>query len=80
MDREATKAYQRRWEAVAERAAQEQRKTTTTQRWLALNALLRMATALGVRLRHDEQGDEIVRWCWNRLREKHLSRRRKGPQ
>ena len=52
LDREALEAYQERWKAVSLVEDAEKRQASSTQRWLTMNALLRIATALG--LQHEE--------------------------
>lgn len=80
LDRETLEAYQRRWKAAAERQAREQEFATVAQRWAAVNALLGMAAALGVRLQRNDHEDEIVRQRWNRLRDLYLSGRGRESQ
>jgi hypothetical protein len=50
LDREMAQAYRDRWQAVAEVENAQRQQTSLTQRWQTLNALLRMAAALGVQL------------------------------
>jgi hypothetical protein len=80
IDREMLKAYQRRWQAVADMEALERQRLSITQRWRKMNALLGMAAALGLHLHSDEQQDEIVRRRWNRLRSMYLAEIERSQQ
>ena len=74
LDKEMLKAYQKRWQAVAEVEYAERQRTTIRQRWKQMNALLRMAAALGLQPENDIEEDDIVYQRWNRLRELYISK------
>jgi hypothetical protein len=74
LDKEMLKAYQNRWQAVAEIKNAELQQTTICQRWKQLNALLRMAAALGLQPENDIEEDDIIYQRWNRLRELCISK------
>lgn len=68
MDARSARAYRDRWLAVAVIEEAERKTATLEDRWLALNNSIRLAVALGLDLRQDE--DEIVVWQrWARLKE-----------
>jgi hypothetical protein len=69
LDREALKAYQARWEAVAAVEEAERGQATLAERWREMNAILRMAIALGLKLEEDEVEIAAVHRRWNRLRD-----------
>ncbi|MBN1877346.1 MAG: hypothetical protein JXA33_24190 [Anaerolineae bacterium] len=48
LDPEMLKAYQEWWRAVAEVEKAERQQASLTERWQKLNALFRMAAALGM--------------------------------
>ena len=73
LDQEMLKAYQKRWQAVAEVKNTELQQTTIRQRWKQLNALLRMAAALGIQPEVDIEEDVIIYQRWNRLRAMYIS-------
>ena len=73
IDQEMLKAYQRRWQAVADIEAIERQQVSLSERWHKMNALLRMAAALGLRLHSDDPQDDSVRQRWNRLAEIYLA-------
>lgn len=73
LNQEMLKAYQKRWQAVAEVKNTELQRTTICQRWQQMNALLRMAAALGIQPEKDFEEDDIVYQRWNRLRELYIS-------
>ena len=73
IDLEMLKAYQRRWEAVAEIEAMERQQISLIERWHKMNALLRMAAALGLRLHGNDPQDDSIRQRWNRLAEIYLA-------
>ena len=68
LSQEILKAYQRRWELVAEVEAEEKRQASVEQRWQKLNSLFRIAAALNLRQRDDDAQIQLVRERWNRLR------------
>lgn len=73
LDKEMLKAYQKRWQAVAEIKNAELQRTTIPQRWQQMNALFRLAAALGLQPEDDMEETEIVYQRWNRLREFYIS-------
>ena len=73
IDRDMLEAYQRRWQVVADMEAQERQQVSVAHRWRQLNALLRMAAALGLQPTGDSQQDDMVRQRWNRLTEAYLA-------
>lgn len=73
IDRQMLELYQRRWQDVAQVEAHQWREATITQRWRQLNALLRMAAALGLQLESEELLDDSGRWRWNRLVELYVA-------
>ena len=66
IDRDMLEAYQRRWQVVADMEAQERQQASVAHRWRQLNALLRMAAALGLQPSGDSQQDDMVRQRWSR--------------
>lgn len=80
LDRTMLEAYQRRWQAAAEREAQERQQTSVAQRWRQLNALLRMAAALGLQPAGASQEDDLVRQRWIRLTEAYLAASERRPR
>ena len=64
IDKEALKAYRKRWEAVAEVEAAEKRHATIEQRWQKLNAMLQLAISLGLyeKMRNPNVNDVRNRW------------------
>jgi hypothetical protein len=65
--------YRDRWQLVAAFEAEEQRQASFVQRWQKLNALLRMAAALGLQADDSDDQDEMIWQRWNRLRTSHLA-------
>ena len=68
------RAYRNRWQAVAEIEALEQRNKSVTERWRQLNALLRLAVALGLPLDQNDSLEDITYLRWMRLRDIYLER------
>jgi hypothetical protein len=68
MDPQLVREYRARYDAVAQVEAAERRALTLEQRWEKLNALVRMAVALGVDLRAESQDDAEVWARWARLK------------
>lgn len=65
-----------RWRAVAEREAEERRRTPVAVRWQQLNALIAFAQELGLDWRHrDEKELAKVRHRWVKIKE-HFERGR----
>lgn len=72
LDKTALQQHKNRWQAVARFEAEEERQSTSLDRWQRLNAIIRLATDLN--LAKDANQDESFVWNrWNRLRELHLS-------
>lgn len=61
MDPNVVREYRARWQAVAEVEAAEQRAAAVEERWAGLNAILRMAIAMGLDLRARDE-DEAAVW------------------
>lgn len=68
IDADALKAYRARWEAVAQIEAAEKRQATLEQRWQKLNAMFRLAIALGLYEKMRDADVEAVRARWSRLK------------
>jgi hypothetical protein len=64
----AVKAYRQRWQAVEEVELQEQRSASVATRWQQLNAILRLAIGLGLKLEADEQEKMVIYQRWARLK------------
>ena len=73
MDKSMVDLYRSRWEAVAEIESIEQREASFAQRWSQLNAIIRMAAALGLPVVPDEEQENIVHQRWNDLRKLYLA-------
>lgn len=66
---EQVKAFKERWQAVNAFEADEQRATSIELRWQQMNALLRLAMALGLPLQESgDAADEAVRRRWAKLK------------
>ena len=61
------KQFRKRWQAVAALKREEQREASVALRWQQLNAILRLATGLGLPLREQFE-EEIVRQRWAKLK------------
>lgn len=71
LDKTALQQHKKRWQAVARFEEDEERQSTTLDRWQRLNAIVRLAGNLN--LAKDAKQDETIVWNrWNRLRELHL--------
>lgn len=70
MDAKLVREYRKRYEAVAQIEAAERRAATIEERWEKLNALVRMAVALGVDIRAESPDDAVVWERWARLKER----------
>lgn len=68
MDPDLAREYRVRWPAVAEVEEAEQQWATIAERWEKLNAILRMAVALGLDLQAHGQDEEVVWERWARLK------------
>lgn len=68
MDAKLVREYRARYEAVAQIEAAERQAATIEERWQELNALVRMAVALGVDLRAESLDDADVWARWARLK------------
>lgn len=73
LDKEMLIAYQNRWQAVADVKNAELQQTTIRQRWKQMNALFRIAAALGLQPEDNIEENEIVYQRWNRLRALYIS-------
>ena len=73
IDAQELRAYLARWQAVAAFEAAEQKAATFTLRWQQLNAILRLAAALGISPEADSEAIEAVRSRWNRLKDTYQS-------
>jgi hypothetical protein len=69
MDANLVREYRARYEAVAQIEAAERQAATIEERWEKLNALVRMAVALGIDIRAESPDDAIVWDRWARLKE-----------
>lgn len=68
MDPQLVREYRARYEAVAQVEAAERQAMTLEERWEKLNALVRMAVALGVDLTEESADDAEVWARWARLK------------
>ena len=73
MNKSMLREYQDRWRAVAEIEATEQRQSTAAQRWKKLNSLIRMAAALGLLRKNEDEQVDAVRQRWNLLKKIYLT-------
>lgn len=60
--------YRTRWDAVSEVELAEQQHATLDERWAMLNAILRMAVALGVDLVAGSDDEALVWQRWASLK------------
>lgn len=71
LDKTALQQHKKRWQAVARFEEEEERQSTSLDRWQRLNSIIRLAGNLN--LAKDANLDETIVWHrWNRLRELHL--------
>lgn len=71
LDKTTLQQHKKRWQAGARFEAEEERQSTSLDRWQRLNAIVRLAGNLY--LAQDANQDETIVWNrWNRLRELHL--------
>jgi hypothetical protein len=68
MDPTLVREYRARWQAVAEVEDVERQQATLEERWATLNALLRMAVALGVDLSAEREDEAVVWERWAKLK------------
>jgi hypothetical protein len=68
MDPILVREYRARWQAVSEVEEAELRQATLEERWARLNAIVRMAMALGVDLDAEREDEAVVRERWVRLK------------
>lgn len=68
MDPVLVREYRARWQAVSEVEAAEQQRTAVENRWVRLNAILQMATTLGLDLRAQNEDEAVVWQRWARLK------------
>jgi hypothetical protein len=63
-------AYRDRWRAVEEIERKEHRSASIEERWRQVNAIVNLASALGLSLDRPEEAEQeaIVRRRWARLR------------
>jgi hypothetical protein len=62
------KYYRDRWKAVEQFERQEQRSASVAFRWQQLNALLRLAIGLGLKVDQEDKQELIISQRWNRLK------------
>ena len=72
MDKTRFQEYRARWQAVAEAEKKEQQSTSPTLRWQQLNSIIRIAIALQLPLRTDDNEVELVRHRWNMLKSAYI--------
>lgn len=68
MDPELVREYRARYEVVTQVEAAERQAMTLEERWEKLNALVRMAAALGVNLTAESPDDAEVWARWAKLK------------
>jgi len=68
MDPILVQEYRTRWQAVSEVEEAEQQQATVEERWLKLNAILRLAIALGFDLRAQCEDETTVWQRWAKLK------------
>ena len=67
LEPESLSAYRQRWKAVADIETAERQKTTPTERWQQLNALLRLAAALEIPVVQEDSLIDEGRQRWQKL-------------
>ena len=65
--------YRNRWKRVAAIESIEQKEAPFVQRWRQLNAIMRMAAALGLQIVRDEEQETVVHKRWNYLKNFYLA-------
>lgn len=73
MDKSLADLYRSRWKSVAAIESIEQQEASSAQRWRQLNAIIRMAAALGLPVARDEEQENLVHKRWNYLRNLYLA-------
>ena len=73
MDKSLADLYRSRWKSVAAIESIEQQEASSAQRWRQLNAIIRMAAALGLSVARDEEQENLVHKRWNYLRNLYLA-------
>jgi hypothetical protein len=73
LEKSMLEAYRNRWQAVADRENEEQRRMSFVDRWKKLNSVIRFAQTLGLVRQTDEQQIDLVRQRWNELKDRHLN-------
>jgi len=68
MDPTLAREYRARWQAVSAIEEAEQRQATVEERWERLNAILRLAMALGLDLDAEREDEAVGRQRWARLK------------
>jgi hypothetical protein len=68
MDPILVREYRARWQATSEIEEAEQRRASVEDRWVSLNAILRVAISLGLDLRAQNEDEAIVWQRWARLK------------
>jgi hypothetical protein len=68
MNAQLAREFRERWQAVAAVEAEEQRAASVASRWQQMNAILRLAIGLGLPLAKSDEGEEIVRKRWAKLK------------
>jgi hypothetical protein len=71
LDQVTLRAYQQRWQAVAEIEVTEQIQATLVQRWQKMNSLLRLSMGLSLVFAPSSQEFETINQRWNRIRSMH---------
>lgn len=78
LDTYMLQAHQRRWQAVEQVKRTEQQNATIAERWQKLNALLRLATSLGLQSSEDDSLSDPRLQHWNQLKSLYLAEQQKG--
>jgi hypothetical protein len=68
MDPILIREYRARWQAVAEVEQAEEQRATVEDRWRRLNAILRLAGALRLDRREQDQDEAVVWQRWAKLK------------
>jgi len=68
MDPSLIREYRARWQAVAEVEQAEQQEATVEDRWRRLNAIVRLAGALGLDPRVHDRDEAVVWQRWAKLK------------
>ncbi|MEM7343101.1 MAG: hypothetical protein AAF485_02570 [Chloroflexota bacterium] len=73
LEKSMLEAYKNRWQAVADRENEEQKKIPFVDRWKKLNSIIRIAQTLGLDRQPNEQQIDVVRQRWNELKDRQMS-------